>query len=102
MRDIRIRPSKPIVLVACKDTDHAKKIRALIDSDDSLLDFAITASGVKSFAEVSNASKGTSQPEHRPRNLSEAYRSNRRLSMTQACRRLFFALSVSSRRCQGS
>lgn len=25
---------KPIVLVACKDTDHAKKIRALIDSDD--------------------------------------------------------------------
>ena len=24
---------KPIVLVACKDTDHAKKIRALIDSD---------------------------------------------------------------------
>lgn len=25
---------KPIVLIACKDTDHAKKIRALIDSDD--------------------------------------------------------------------
>lgn len=25
---------KPIVLVACKDTDHAKKIRALIDNDD--------------------------------------------------------------------
>lgn len=25
---------KPIVLVACKDTDHAKKIRGLIDSDD--------------------------------------------------------------------
>ncbi len=24
---------KPIVLIACKDTDHAKKIRALIDSD---------------------------------------------------------------------
>lgn len=27
---------KPIVLIACKDTDHAKKIRALIDSDDFL------------------------------------------------------------------
>lgn len=25
---------KPIVLIACKDTDHAKKIRALTDSDD--------------------------------------------------------------------
>lgn len=25
---------KPIVLIACKDTDHAKKIRAMIDSDD--------------------------------------------------------------------
>lgn len=25
---------KPIVLIACKDTDHAKKIRALIDNDD--------------------------------------------------------------------
>lgn len=25
---------KPIVLIACKDTDHAKKIRALIDSND--------------------------------------------------------------------
>lgn len=25
---------KPIVLIACRDTDHAKKIRALIDSDD--------------------------------------------------------------------
>lgn len=25
---------KPIVLIACKDTDHAKKIRVLIDSDD--------------------------------------------------------------------
>lgn len=25
---------KPIVLIACKDTDHAKKIRALIDCDD--------------------------------------------------------------------
>lgn len=25
---------KPIVLIACKGTDHAKKIRALIDSDD--------------------------------------------------------------------
>lgn len=25
---------KPIVLIACKDTSHAKKIRALIDSDD--------------------------------------------------------------------
>lgn len=25
---------KPIVLIACKDTDHAKKVRALIDSDD--------------------------------------------------------------------
>lgn len=25
---------KPIVLIACKDTDHAKKIRALVDSDD--------------------------------------------------------------------
>lgn len=25
---------KPIVLVACKDTEHAKRIRALIDSDD--------------------------------------------------------------------
>lgn len=25
---------KPIVLIACKDTDHAKKIRALIDSDN--------------------------------------------------------------------
>ena len=25
---------KPIVLIACKDTNHAKKIRALIDSDD--------------------------------------------------------------------
>lgn len=25
---------KPIVLIACKDTGHAKKIRALIDSDD--------------------------------------------------------------------
>ena len=25
---------KPIVLIACKDTEHAKKIRALIDSDD--------------------------------------------------------------------
>lgn len=25
---------KPIVLIACKDTDHAKKIRALIDGDD--------------------------------------------------------------------
>lgn len=25
---------KPIVLIACKDTDHAKKIRGLIDSDD--------------------------------------------------------------------
>lgn len=25
---------KPIVLIACKDTDHAKKIHALIDSDD--------------------------------------------------------------------
>lgn len=25
---------KPIVLVACKDTEHAKKIRALIDNDD--------------------------------------------------------------------
>ena len=25
---------KPIVLIACKDTDHAKKIRLLIDSDD--------------------------------------------------------------------
>lgn len=25
---------KPIVLIACKDTKHAKKIRALIDSDD--------------------------------------------------------------------
>ena len=24
---------KPIVLIACKDTDHAKKVRALIDSD---------------------------------------------------------------------
>jgi type III restriction enzyme len=27
---------KPIVLIACKDTDHAKKIRSLIDSDDFL------------------------------------------------------------------
>lgn len=27
---------KPIVLIACKDTDHAKKIRAMIDSDDFL------------------------------------------------------------------
>ncbi|MCQ5385856.1 DEAD/DEAH box helicase family protein [Hungatella hathewayi] len=27
---------KPIVLIACKDTAHAKKIRALIDSDDFL------------------------------------------------------------------
>ena len=27
---------KPIVLIACKDTDHAKKIRALIDSDNFL------------------------------------------------------------------
>ena len=27
---------KPIVLIACKDTDHAKKIRALIDSDSFL------------------------------------------------------------------
>ena len=26
-------PVKPIVLIACKDTEHAKKIRALIDSD---------------------------------------------------------------------
>jgi type III restriction enzyme len=26
---------KPIVLVACKDTEHAKDVRALIDSDDS-------------------------------------------------------------------
>ena len=25
---------KPIVLIACKDTEHAKKVRALIDSDD--------------------------------------------------------------------
>lgn len=25
---------KPIVLIACKDTEHAKKIRAMIDSDD--------------------------------------------------------------------
>ncbi len=25
---------KPIVLIACRDTEHAKKIRALIDSDD--------------------------------------------------------------------
>lgn len=25
---------KPIVLIACKDTDHARKIRAMIDSDD--------------------------------------------------------------------
>lgn len=25
---------KPIILIACKDTEHAKKIRALIDSDD--------------------------------------------------------------------
>ena len=25
---------KPIVLIACKDTDHAKKIREMIDSDD--------------------------------------------------------------------
>lgn len=25
---------KPIVLIACKDTDHARKIRSLIDSDD--------------------------------------------------------------------
>lgn len=25
---------KPIVLIACRDTDHAKKIRTLIDSDD--------------------------------------------------------------------
>lgn len=25
---------KPIVLISCKDTEHAKKIRALIDSDD--------------------------------------------------------------------
>lgn len=25
---------KPIVLIACKDTDHAKRIRTLIDSDD--------------------------------------------------------------------
>lgn len=27
---------KPIVLIACKDTDHAKKIRALVDSDGFL------------------------------------------------------------------
>lgn len=27
---------KPIVLIACKDTDHAKKIHAIIDSDDFL------------------------------------------------------------------
>ena len=27
---------KPIVLIACKDTDHAKKIRALIDNDNFL------------------------------------------------------------------
>lgn len=27
---------KPIVLIACKDTEHAKKIRALVDSDDFL------------------------------------------------------------------
>lgn len=27
---------KPIVLIACKDTDHAKKIRVIIDSDDFL------------------------------------------------------------------
>ena len=27
---------KPIVLIACKDTDHAKKIRGLIDSDSFL------------------------------------------------------------------
>ena len=27
---------KPIVLIACKDTDHAKRIRAKIDSDDFL------------------------------------------------------------------
>lgn len=25
---------KPIILIACKDTEHAKKIRAMIDSDD--------------------------------------------------------------------
>lgn len=25
---------KPIVLIACKDTEHAKKVRAMIDSDD--------------------------------------------------------------------
>lgn len=29
-----LSPVKPIVLIACKDTDHAKKIRALIDSDN--------------------------------------------------------------------
>lgn len=28
-----VNPVKPIVLIACKDTEHAKKIRALIDSD---------------------------------------------------------------------
>ena len=28
-----VDPVKPIVLIACKDTEHAKKIRALIDSD---------------------------------------------------------------------
>ena len=27
---------KPIVLIACKDTEHAKKIRALVDSEDFL------------------------------------------------------------------
>ncbi len=28
-----VNPVKPIVLIACKDTEHAKKIRALIDSE---------------------------------------------------------------------
>lgn len=28
-----VKPVKPIVLIACKDTEHAKKIRALIDSE---------------------------------------------------------------------
>lgn len=32
--DNNLKYVKPIVLIACKDTNHAKKIRALIDSDD--------------------------------------------------------------------
>ena len=32
--DNNLQYVKPIVLIACKDTNHARKIRALIDSDD--------------------------------------------------------------------